>query len=498
MQKSLNQTDTDAMGGPDSNDATQPLRWAGLRLALLAFAQFIIAIDYNIVYVALPDIGRDVGFTAQSLQWVVSAYAVAFGGFLLLGGRAADRLGPRRMFILALVLYGVSSLAGGLAPNALTLVVARAIQGLGGALLFPATLALINTSFAEGTERNRALAIWGAAGSGGLAAGAIIGGILTSGWGWQAVFFFTVPLALGAALVAAPVLLAPDPAPKGRRQSFDLPGALVVTTSATLLVFGLASGPEAGWHTVRSAGSLVIGVLLLGTFILIERRARDPLAPLRLFANRGLATAMVVSFFHHMALSSGYYLLTTYFQNLLGYNALAAGLAFVPLGVLAMIGGGKGAALLLNNWGTRATMFAGMFIYGVGLAAIAFAMSPGGSYWAVLPGILIYGFGGGIAFTTLFVAAASGVAPNEQGVASALASTSLQIGAALGLAAILVVANVGLGGQAGAASDVVDGLRMAGWFAAAAAVLGAVLALTLKQRNPGVPLDVAASPESAC
>ncbi|RVD62465.1 MFS transporter, partial [Mesorhizobium sp. M7A.F.Ca.ET.027.03.2.1] len=303
MRKSLNQTDA---GVP---------RWSGLRLALLAFAQFIIAIDYNIVYVALPDIGREVGFTPQSLQWVVSAYAVAFGGFLLLGGRAADRLGPRRMFILALVLYGVSSFAGGFAPDALTLVVARAVQGLGGALLFPATLALINTSFAEGAERNRALAVWGATGSGGLAAGAIIGGVLTNGWGWQAVFFFTVPLALGAALVAAPVLLAPDPVNSGQRRSFDLPGALVVTAAATLLVFGLASGPEVGWNTVRSTGSLAIGVLLLCAFILIERRVRDPLAPLRLFANRSLVTAMAVSFFHHMALSSGYYILTTYFQN---------------------------------------------------------------------------------------------------------------------------------------------------------------------------------------
>ncbi|WP_206077150.1 MULTISPECIES: MFS transporter [Mesorhizobium] len=481
----------------DSNGVTRPPRWSGLRLALLAFAQFIIAIDYNIVYVALPDIGRDVGFTPQSLQWVVSAYAVAFGGFLLLGGRAADRLGPRRMFILALVLYGVSSFAGGFAPDALTLVIARAVQGLGGALLFPATLALINTSFAEGAERNRALAVWGATGSGGLAAGAIIGGVLTNGWGWQAVFFFTVPLALGAALIAAPALLAPpDPVGRGQRRSFDLPGALVVTAAATLLVFGLASGPEVGWNAVRSSGSLVIGVLLLCAFILIERRVRDPLAPLRLFANRSLVTAMGVSFFHHMALSSGYYILTTYFQNLLGYNALAAGLAFVPLGVLAMIGGGKGAALLLTKWGTRATMFAGMLVYGIGLVAIALALSPGGSYWAVLPGILIYGFGGGIAFTTLFVAAASGVAANEQGVASALGSTSLQIGAALGLAAVLVVANVGLGGGPATASDVVDGLRMAGLFAAAAVFLGAVLALMLKQ-NPGIPQDAAASAEAA-
>jgi EmrB/QacA subfamily drug resistance transporter len=453
-------------------------------------AQFIIAIDYNIVYVALPDIGDALGFSAQSLQWVVSAYAVAFGGFLLLGGRAADRLGARRIFMVALVLYGVSSLVGGLATTPEVLVIARAVQGLGGALLFPSTLTLIVTTFAEGRERNRALAVWGSTGSGGLAAGALLGGVLTSGLGWSWVFYSMVPLVI-VALIGATQLLAPDAPRTGPRKGFDVPGALVVTLGATLVVFGLVSGPEVGWSSPRAFGALIVGVALVGSFFLIEWRTRDPLAPLRMFTSRSLVTAMVTAFLHMSALSGGYYLFTTYIQNILHYNALQAGLAFLPLGLLAMVAGGKVAAAMLNKQGIRTTLFLGMLIYGIGMAAMAAGMSTDGSYWAVLPGLALYGFGGGLAFTTLFVTAASGVDASEQGVASALASTAQQIGAAVGLAAILVIASYGLDVSAGApapdAAEVVDGLRMAGWVAAGAAVLGALVALNLKKAPKPLP-----------
>jgi EmrB/QacA subfamily drug resistance transporter len=450
-------------------------RRSGLRLALLALAQFIIAIDYNNVYVALPDMGRELGFSSQSLQWVVSAYAVAFGGLLLLGGRAADRLGARRMFILALLVYGLSSLVGGLAGRQEVLVAARAVQGIGGALLLPAVLALINTQFAEGRERNRALAVWGSTGSGGLAAGALLGGVITNSWGWPWVLFIVVPLALGAAAVA-PLLIAPDP--RGRPgRGFDLPGAMIVTVGVSLVVYGLVSGPEAGWLSVRGLGALAAGIVLVIAFYAIERITEDPLATPALFRNRSLVTAMAVAFLHHCALSSGYYLFTVYLQNTLGYNALQAGLAFLPLGVLAMIAGGKVAATLLNRRGVRTTLTIGMVGYGIGLAALVSGMSVGGSYWAVLPGLALYGFGGGLAFTTVFVAAAAGVAPTEQGVASALASTALQMGASVGLALILLIAN--------SSNTVIDGLRTAGWVAAAGTLLGGALALTLR-REPRV------------
>ncbi|WP_279581897.1 MFS transporter [Fodinicola feengrottensis] len=242
-----------------------PSQRTGPRLALLAFAQFLIALDYNIVYVALPDIGRALTFTPQTLQWVVTAYAVGFGGFLLLGGRAVDRLGARRLFVAGLLLFGAASLVGGFASGTATLVAARAVQGVGAALLSPATLSLINTSFAEGAARNRALAIWGACGSAGLAAGAVLGGVLTNVWGWRSVLFVMAPIALAAALLA-PLVLAVD----SRRQAggFDVLGALLATTGSSLLVFGLVSGPEAGWASVRGAGAMVSGVTLLAAFLL--------------------------------------------------------------------------------------------------------------------------------------------------------------------------------------------------------------------------------------
>ncbi|WP_329425326.1 MFS transporter [Streptosporangium sp. NBC_01495] len=457
-------------------------RWRrpALTLALLAFAQFIITIDYNIVYVALPDIGDELGFTAQSLQWVVSAYLVGFGGFLLLGGRAVDRLGQRRMFILGLAIYGVSSLAGGLAADPGMLVAARAFQGLGGALLTPATLALIYTGFPEGTQRNRAMGVWGAAGSSGLAAGALLGGILTNDLGWEWVFFVNVPLALGAAL-AAPRLLSADPPPENHRGGFDMPGALIATAGASLMVFGLVSGPDAGWGSIRGAGALAAGAVLIGVFALVEWRTRNPLVPLRLFANRSLATAMAVMFLFLGSLSGQYYLFTTYLQNVLGYSALEAGLAFLPLTLISVATTGKLSTVLLGKWGTRTTLSIGLLVIAIGMILLAAGMSTGGSFWALLPGIVIWGVGS-FGFPAMFVAAASGVEPAEQGVASALASTSQQIGGAVGLAAIVAIANTGLTAETGAAaSDVVDGLRTAGWVAGLAMAAAAIIAATLKK-----------------
>ncbi|MFJ2771621.1 MFS transporter [Streptomyces sp. NPDC087300] len=236
-------------------------------LALLAFAQLIISVDYNIVYVALPEIGGGLGFSAQHLQWVISAYAVAFGGFLLLGGRACDLFGPRRTFVLGLSLYGVSSLAGGLATGPGLLIAARAVQGVGGAFLFPATLTLVGTLFAEGRERNRAYSVWGAAGGSGLIVGALLGGVLPQLLGWRSVLYVNVPLAL-IAVVAAVRLIAPDTAERAGRR-IDLPGALTSTLGVTGLVFALVQGPESGWLSATVVLSAAAGAALLGAFLLI-------------------------------------------------------------------------------------------------------------------------------------------------------------------------------------------------------------------------------------
>ncbi|MGC0415131.1 MFS transporter [Embleya sp. AB8] len=455
-----------------------------MALAVLAGAQFVVALDYNIVYVALPDIGSGLGFSAQSLQWVVSAYAVTFGGLLLLGGRLVDRVGARRMFLLGLTLFGLACLAGGFAGNPGVLLTARAVQGVGAAMLAPATLSLINTGFAEGAERTRALSIWSAAGSAGLAAGALLGGVLTELGGWRWVMFVMVPAA-ALLLAAAPRALGPMPTTPDthERAGFDIPGVLLATAGSTLLVFGLVSGPDAGWTSPRGAGAIALGAVLLGVFLLVERRTRDPLVPLRLFGNRSLAVAMAAILVFQSGLGGAYYVFTTYLQNGLGYNALETGLAFIPVTVLSVIAGMRIGPALIGRRGLRFTLFVGMLTNGVGIGALALGMSTDGPFAALLPGILIWGLGGGVTFTALFVTAASGVQAGEQGIASALATTAQQLGGAAGLAVLIAVANAHLDLHAGPASpaDLIDGLRTAGLVAGAAAVLGAFLAFALKR-----------------
>ncbi|MEW2176363.1 MFS transporter [Streptomyces sp. NPDC005406] len=460
-----------------------PKQRTGPVLALLAFAQFVVAVDYNIVFVALPEIGDALDFGTRSLQWVVSAYAVAFGGFLLFGGRAVDRLGARRVFVLGLTVFGLSCLLGGFAESPALLVTARAIQGFGAALLTPATLALIHTRFAEGPERNKALALWGAAGSGGLAAGALLGGVLTQAWGWEWVLFVLVPLALLAA-VAAPATLAPDAHTAPDRNGFDALGALLATVGSSLLVLGLVTGPEAGWGSLRGAGSIVAGAVVLAVFALVEKRTKDPLVPLRLFRNRSLVTAILIILVFQSALGGSYYLFTNYLQGVLGYDALEAGLAFVPLTVISMGASLKVAGAMLGRLGPRTTLFLGMSANGIGMVALAIAMSADASFWQLVPGLVVWGVGGGVTFPAMFACAASGVAPREAGIASALASTSQQIGGAAGLALLVAVATAGLATDAGAApavGDVADGLRSAMWIGGAASVVGGLLAFSLRK-----------------
>ncbi|WP_436774478.1 MFS transporter [Yinghuangia sp. YIM S09857] len=490
---------TPGAAGPRPKAEAETGPKTGPILALLAFAQFIIAIDYNIVWIALPDIARDLGFSATSSQWVVSAYTVVFGGLLLLGGRAADRLGARRMFMIGLGLYGASSLVGGLAQDPGVLIAARAVQGAGGALLGPAILKLLNTSFAEGPERNRALSVWGAVASAGLATGAVLGGVLTAQLGWEAVFYVNAVLAIPA-VIAAPRLIpaaaSADAAATGRSQrpsgarGFDLPGAFLATIGVALVVFGLVRGPEEGWGTAQGSGALVAGVVIIVLFLVVESRTHDPLVPLRLFGNRSLAVSMAVGFVYFAAGGAEYYLLTTYLQNVLGFSALEAGFAFLPLGLASVVGGGKVAAPILNRLGVRAALFAGLAVLGTGMALIAIGMDANGSYGEVVPGIVVYGLGVGMGWTALFAAAASGVRAAEQGVASAVATTAQQIGAAVGLAAFVAAANRGLG-AAPTDAAVVDGLRFAGWTAAAALVAGAFLAFARGPEAPAGSIDVA-------
>ncbi|MEV6444043.1 MFS transporter [Amycolatopsis sp. NPDC051716] len=445
-------------------------------LALLAFAQLIISLDYNIVYVALPDIGRDLGFGAQSLQWVVSAYAVAFGGALLLGGRACDLFGPRRVFALGCALYAGSSLAGGLAGDPGLLVAARAGQGLGGALLFPATLTLVSTSFAAGRERNRAFAVWGTAGGSGMILGSLLGGVLTQAFGWAAVFFVNVPLAAAAAVLAFP-LLARDPAREpGRR--FDLAGALTATLGTTLVVFALVEGPELGWTSAVVLGTATAGLALLAAFAAIERRGRDPLLPPRLLRDRNLGTGVVVTFLYMGTFGTLLYFLTGYFQGVHGYGALATGLAFgVPM--VAIAAGSQVAGRLATRYGTRMTLVGSLVVGGAGAVALGLSMTLDASYLALVPALVVLGLGQGAGYTLMFGAAAAGIPAADQGVASGVASTAQQVGGSVGLAVFVAVANAGTHGLSGEALRMatVDGLRTAVLLAAAGIAVTAVTAL---------------------
>jgi len=455
-----------------------PRQRPALSLALLAFAQLIIALDYNIVYVALPRIGTELGFTGQTLQWVVSAYAVAFGGTLLLGGRAADLLGRRRVFVFALGLYGISSLLGGLATSPGVMIGARVVQGLGGALLFPATLSLVNTLFPEGPRRNRALAVWGGAGASGLTLGALLGGLLTATFGWEAVFYVNVPLA-ALGILAAFLVIPADP-PRAARRSFDLPGALTATAGVTFLVYVLVQGPESGWTSPGILTGAALAVVLLAAFAVIETRTADPLMPLRLFGNRALLSAMVITAVFHGVFSTLPYFLTVLLQTANGYGALATGLAFLVPSV-AIAAGTQLGERLATRLGTRGTLLIGVAVAAPGTALFALGIAADGGYGALVPGLVVSGLGQGVIWTGMWIAAASGVAPGEQGVASGMASTTQQVGGAVGLALLVAVAGSGLSGG-GTDTALADGIGTSVYIAAAGLLVALVAALALPRK----------------
>ncbi|MGI5128049.1 MFS transporter [Pseudonocardia sp. CA-107938] len=463
--------------------SSSPVAAAGRRprlgpiLTVLALAQLIFSLDLNIVFVALPDIGADLGFTEQTQQSVVSAYVVFAGGFLLLGGRAADLLGRRRVFVAALTIYALSSLAGGLAGSPLVIVIARAVQGLGGALLLPSTLALINTLFEEGPRRNRALAVWGGAGASGLTLGALLGGVLTQAFGWEAVFFVNVPLAGAVALVALAVIPADVRAVVRRR--FDLPGALTVTGGATLAVFVLVQGPERGWAGPEVLVCAVLSVALLVALAVIESRSVDPLMPPRLLRNRSLAAGVAVTFLYMATFGTLPYFLTVLLQTVHGFTALQTGLAFL-LPSIAIATGTQVGERLTTRLGTRTTLITGFVGGVVGTAVLALGFGADQGYLALVPGLVVSGVGQGIVWTSMWIAAGTGVQPSEQGVANGMASTTLNIGNAIGLAVLIAISNADVAGRSGPAlpDALAAGGRTAVLIASAGMVIGLLLALS--------------------
>jgi EmrB/QacA subfamily drug resistance transporter len=457
---------------------THERKW--LALALLAAAQFVVVLDASIVNVALPSIGTALHFSQDNLSWVVNAYTLTFGGFLLLGGRMADLLGRRRLFMAGLILFAGASLAGGLAQSDVWLIAARAVQGLGAALLSPAALSLVTEIFEEGAERNKALGVWGAVAGSGGAAGVLLGGMLTQWAGWEWVLFVNVPIGLAAAFLAPRLL--PESKNEGARH-FDIAGAVSVTAGLSLLVYSLVNANSAGWGSTETLGLLAIAVGIIVAFVLIELRTKAPLVPFPgIFRVRTIRGINLVGLLLTMALFSMFFFISLYMQQVLGYDALKAGLAYLPLAVGIIVSAGL-ASTLITRFGVKPVLVLGMVLTAIGLFWFA-QISPDGTYVGdILFPAIISALGLGFAFVPMTVAAVAGVEPHEAGLASGLINTSQQVGGALGLAILAAIANsrtdslteTGLAKAAALTEGFQSALLVGGAFA----VVGAILALTL-------------------
>ena len=420
---------------PTFHPVSSPRRWSAL--ALIVTAQFMVILDVAIVNVALPSIKSDLGFSQTGLQWVITAYAILFGGTLLLGGRLADLLGRRRMFIAGLALFATSSLLCGLAWSSGSLVAFRGLQGLGGALLAPAALSLLMTTFAEGRDRNRALGIYGAASGSGAAAGVLLGGVITSYFGWSWIFFINVPVGV-AAIALAPLLLRESRAELAHRH-FDLAGAASITSGLMLLVYGLTRATTDGWGSPVTLGFLAVAAALIAAFIAIESRSRSPLLPLRIFRRRALTGSNAAMAIVGAVAFSEFFLLTLYLQDVLHYSAVQTGVAFTAFALTVVVTSNIAQAVV-GRVGVRATLAGGLALSAFSVALLTRLPVDGHYFWDLFPAFVLGGAGMGFSFVPVTIASLTGVEPADAGVASGLVNTSRQIGGAIGLALVSTIA----------------------------------------------------------
>jgi EmrB/QacA subfamily drug resistance transporter len=453
-------------------------RWSAL--ILLAAAQFVVVLDASIVNVALPTIGEALDFSQENLAWVVNAYVLTFGGFLLLGGRLADLLGRRRVFMGGLLLVAVASLAAGFAATEGQLIAARAAQGLGAAIISPAALSIVTTTFKDGAERNKALGAWGAVAGAGGAAGVLLGGILTDGLGWEWVLWVNVPVSL-IAFVLAPRLLMESRASEGVR-SFDVAGAVSVTAALSLLVYAVVDAESAGWGSTKTISLIAISLLLFGAFVVIEMRSRAPLVPFSIFRIRTLTGANVVGILVGASLFSMFFFISLYMQQVLGYSAIHAGLSYLPLALTIMASAGI-ASGLVTKVGYKPVLVIGLACIVAGLLWFSRVSVGGGFLTDILGPSLLAAVGLGFSFVTTTIAAVSGVEEEESGLASGLINTSQQVGGALGLAILSTIATSHSEGLVesgdGLKPALTDGFQIAFLGGAAFAALGIVLTLVL-------------------
>ncbi len=457
-------------------------------LILCCLAQFMVILDVSVVNVALPSIHKALGFSESGLQWVVNAYTVTFAGFLLLGGRAADLLGRRVVFVSGLLLFSAASLAGGLATSQGMLIGARLVQGLGGAIIAPASLSILTTTFTETKERNRAVGIWGAMGGAGGAAGVILGGVLTDALNWRWILFINVPIGLLAALYTQRVIA--EGRDRERHRGADLPGAFTATLGLSLLVFGIVRTDTTGWGDASTLALIGAGIALLAGFVLIEGKfAKAPLMPLRIYRSRTLSAANVTVVLVGAATFGMWFFLTLYLQQVLGYSPLKAGFAFLPM-TICIIAGSTIVSRIVQRIGPKRLLVAGMTSQALGL--LLFTRLPvHGSYVSdVLPGSLLIAIGIGFAFVTGTISAVAGVKPQEAGLASGLVNTSRMFGGALGLAILATIAasrttsDLHHAGTSQLAA-LTSGFHLAFAVGAAFAIVGALVALIgLPRRVP--------------
>jgi EmrB/QacA subfamily drug resistance transporter len=461
--------------------AGEQRRW--FALALLSAVQFMIVLDIAIVNVALPSIQVDLGFSEESLQWVVSAYALVFGGFLLLGGRTADVIGRKRLFLVGLVAFTLASLFAGLAWSETSLIAARSLQGLGAAIIAPAALSIVSTTFAEGRERNVALGVWGAVGGFGAAAGVLLGGVITDALSWEWIFFVNIPVGiLGLAL--APLLI--DESRDETAKHFDVPGGVLVTAGLSSVVYAITQAGQEGWLAGETIGFFVAAVALLAGFVAWELRHPEPLMRFGILRTKTVAGANVAGFILGTAIFAMFLMLTLYMQQVLGYSAMKTGVAYLAVAGTAILWSAV-AAQLVTRLGVKPVLVTGMVALAGGLAWFT-QVSVDGSYLTdLLPGFLLVGVGLGFSFVPISIAALAGVRLNEMGLASGLINTSQQIGGALGIAALSTIATSttsdAVASGTAQAQAAVDGFSAAFLAGLGIAIVGVIASLVLIRRD---------------
>jgi EmrB/QacA subfamily drug resistance transporter len=460
-----------------------PKRWWALTLLCAAF--FMVILDVSIVNVALPSIQRDLHFSQANLQWILSAYALTFGGFLLLGGRAADLLGRRRVFMFGVALFTLASLACGLSNSEGTLIAARAVQGLGAAILSPSALSIISTTFDEGAERNKALGVWGAMGGSGAAVGVLAGGVLTKWLGWEWIFFVNVPV--GAVVLLLTRSVVRESRSDAAQRHFDAAGAVLITSSLVLLVFALTRADDVGWASTETLLILGASALLLAAFLAVELRSKAPLVPLGIFARlRTLTGANVVGFLLGGLTFAMFFMLSLYMQQVLGLSALQTGAGYLAVALTAIVSAGVAQAFV-TRIGVKPAMTFGVLLMTLGNLWFT-QVSADGSYAVdLLPGFFAIGVGLGFSFVPMSIAALAGVAPHEAGLASGLINTTQQIGGALGVAIFSTVSTTRTSHLTKAgdsiSSALTGGFSLAFWVAVGFGVAGLVATLTMIHRE---------------